>query len=212
MKYDNQLVNTGKKSSVGYDIQTNVNDSYRAGIEFTSKLKLNKLLDWQLNLNFSNNKINNFVEYSDYYDSEWNYLGNLPKELGKTDISYSPEFIGANILTLKAFDQLEISLISKYVGKQYFDNTSDKNRMLDPYFVNNIKLYYSPNVKFIKHLGIFFQINNILNTEYESNAYGGNWYENAPDMNKYQQAEEKSWAYYYPQAGITLQGGITLRF
>ena len=212
MLYDNQLVNTGKKSSVGYDIQDNVDDSYRTGIELMSNLKVNDFLLWQVNFTLSSNKINNFIEYSDYSTSDWTYLGNLPRNLGKTDISYSPEIIGSNILSVKPINQLEISLISKYVGKQYFDNTSDKNRMLDPYFVNNLKLYYSPNVKFINHLGMFFQINNILNTEYESNAYGGNWYENAPNLDNYHQAEEKSWAYYYPQAGITLQGGITLRF
>ena len=84
--------------------------------------------------------------------------------------------------------------------------------MLDPYFVNNLKLHYSPKVKFAKHLGIFIQINNILNTKYVSNAYGGNWYENAPDLENYKQAEEKSWAAYYPQAGINILGGISLKF
>lgn len=212
MKYHNQLVNTGQKSSVGYDIQTNVKDSYRAGIEIMSNFKINDILQWKLNLTFSSNKINNFIEYSDYYDSDWNYLGNLPRKLGTTNISYSPEFIGSNVIAVKPFGLFEIDIISKYVGKQYFDNTSDKNRMLDPYFVNNVKLSYSPEVSFAKHLGLFLQVNNILNAKYESNAYGGNWYENAQSSGNYAKATEQSWAYYYPQAGINFMGGITLKF
>ncbi|MDA3954989.1 MAG: TonB-dependent receptor [Bacteroidales bacterium] len=212
MMYDNQLVNTGKKSSVGYDIQDNVDDSYRTGIELVSNFKINKFISWQVNLTLSSNKINDFVEYSDYSSSDWTYLGNLPRNLGKTDISYSPEIIGSNVITINPFKQFELSIISKYVGKQYFDNTSDKNRMLDPYFVNNLRLNFSPEVSFAKHLGIYLQINNILNTKYVSNAYGGNWYENANGYNDYLNADEGSWAAYYPQAGINILGGISIKF
>lgn len=212
MMYENQLVNTGKKSSVGYDIQDNVDDSYRTGIELMSNLKINDFLSWQVNLTLSSNKINNFIEYSDYSASDWTYLGNLPRNLGKTDISYSPEIIGSNILSVKPIKQLEIGIISKYVGKQYFDNTSDENRMLDPYFVNNLKINFSPRVSFAKNLGIFLKVNNILNTKYVSNAYGGNWYENAISSSDYLNANEGSWAAYYPQAGINILGGISLKF
>jgi iron complex outermembrane receptor protein len=212
MMYDNQLVNTGKKSSVGYDIQDNVEDSYRTGIELMSNFSINDFLSWQVNLTLSSNKINNFTEYSDYSDSDWAYLGNLPRNLGKTDISYSPEIIGTNVLSVKPVKQLEISIISKYVGKQYFDNTSDENRMLDPYFVNNLMINFSPKVSFAEHLGIFLKVNNILNTKYVSNAYGGNWYENAISSSDYLNANEGSWAAYYPQAGINILAGISLKF
>ncbi|NOQ26595.1 MAG: TonB-dependent receptor plug domain-containing protein [Bacteroidales bacterium] len=212
MMYYNQLVNTGKKSSVGYDIQDNVDDSYRTGIELVSNLKINDFLSWQVNLTLSSNKINNFIEYSDYSASDWTYMGNLSRNLGKTDISYSPEIIGSNILSVKPINQLEISIISKYVGKQYFDNTSDENRMLDPYFINNLKISFSPKVNFVKYLGIFLQVNNFLNAKYVSNAYGGNWYENANSSGDYLNANEGSWAAYYPQAGVNILGGISLKF
>jgi iron complex outermembrane receptor protein len=213
MKYKDQLVNTGQLSSVGYAIQTNVDDSYRAGIEIMNDIQVNKYLNWQLNLTFSSNKINHFTEYSDYSDTSWTYLGNLPRELGTTNISYSPEFVGSNIILVKPFKQLEISLISKYVGKQYFDNTSDENRTLDPYFVNHLKLFYSPKVKFAKQISFFVQVNNLLNVEYESNAYGGNWYEGVQNPDNYlTEGQEGSWAYYYPQAGINFLGGFTLEF
>ncbi len=212
MKYKDQLVNTGELSNVGYAIQTNVEDSYRAGIEIMSNYKLNDFLNWQLNLTLSSNKINNFIEYSTYYDTTWSDIGNLPRKLGTTNISYSPAIIGSNTILLKPFKLFEISLISKYVGKQYFDNTSSTDRMLNPYFINNLKLSYTPKIKFAKNIIVFLQVNNLFNVEYESNAYGGNWYENVADPNSYvEQGQEGSWAYYYPQAGINFLGGISIR-
>lgn len=219
MKYKDQLVNTGQLSSVGYAIQTNVDNSYRAGIEIMSSYKLNNLLKWDVNLTLSSNKINNFIEYSSYTDTTGTnsdddpvYLGNLPRNLGTTNISYSPEIVGTNIISIKPFKQFEINLISKYVGKQYFDNTSDENRMLDPYFINNLKLSFTPTVKFAKQINFYVQINNLFNVEYESNAYGGNYYYGVADPAKYKkQGQEGSWAYYYPQAGINILGGISIK-
>jgi len=42
----------------------------------------------------------------------------------------------------------------------------------------------------------------LLPKKYESNAYGGNWYEDG---------DEKTWAYYFPQAGVNflVRAGFT---
>jgi iron complex outermembrane receptor protein len=78
-----------------------------------------------------------------------------------------------------------------------------EQRKLDPYFVNNIQLDYSFLLKSKQELSLRFNVNNIFNNKYSSNAYGGVWYE---------QEDEKTWAYYYPQAGINFMFGIDFRF
>jgi iron complex outermembrane receptor protein len=83
--------------------------------------------------------------------------------------------------------------ITKYGGKQYFDNTMSHDRMLDPYLVNNLRIDYSPEILKVKNIDIQLFINNIFNNKYENNAYGGNWYEDGA---------ENTWSYYFPQAGI----------
>lgn len=200
MDYVNQLVLTGEKSNVGYDIMTNVPDSYRMGIELTSGVKYRDFVKWDANVTFSRNKIKNFVEYSTHYGDD---VEHIAKELGETDISYSPQIVASSILRINPIENLSINLISKYVGEQYFDNTSDENRKLDDYFVNNLRINYAIQPKYLKHIGFSLQINNLFDTEYISNAYGGNWYE---------YGEEKTWAYYFPQAGIHFLGGIVLKF
>jgi iron complex outermembrane receptor protein len=202
MYYRDQLVATGEKNSVGYDIMTNVDKSYRAGVELIGGIQLLPKLQWDANLTLSRNKIQDFVEYSTYYDADWNeeYKG---KELGETDISYSPEVIGSSIIRWNVLESFDLSFISKYVGEQYFDNTSNIDRRLDAYHVHNLRLNYHIQPSWMKEMAFYLQVNNVLNEEYESNAYGGNWYE---------QGEEMTWRYYYPQAGINFMAGMSLKF
>ena len=75
--------------------------------------------------------------------------------------------------------------------------------MLDPYFVSNIRLDYEPEIRKIKGLQFQILVNNIFNEVYESNGYGGNWYEDGV---------EKSWSYYFPQAGTNFMVKIGLKF
>ncbi|MFP4665052.1 MAG: TonB-dependent receptor [Bacteroidales bacterium] len=202
MDYDNQLVPTGEKSSVGYDIMTNVKESYRRGIELMAGFRFNELVDWNLNATFSQNKILNFTYWASYYDADWNEYYQ-PKTVDETEIAYSPSVIASSNLRFHPFDGFDVALVSKYVGKQYFDNLASEQRMLDPYFVSDVEFAYNFSTSLIPEISLKFQINNVLNETYSNNAYGGVWYEDGV---------EKSWAYHFPQAGIHFMGGVNLKF
>ena len=213
MDYKDQLIPTGEKSNVGYDIMTNVPESYRRGIELSYGINRLSWLNWQTNLTLSQNRIKNFTEYSTYYTEDWDeiYYG---KDLGETKIAYSPEVIASSILGAQVADDFDIKLISRFVGKQYFDNTSSEDRMIDPYFVNHLSFSYTLNDVLFKEISFRFDVRNLFNTSYISNAYGGNWYEGAvfDNNNRLVDAQQQTWAYYFPQAGIHFFGGIKIRF
>jgi len=98
---------------------------------------------------------------------------------------------------------LSLNLTGKYVGKQYFDNTMSEERKIDPYFVTNISAGYKIHLKGSGELMLRFIVNNLLNAIYENNAYGGMWTEDGA---------ERTWAYFFPQAGINYTAGISLLF
>jgi iron complex outermembrane receptor protein len=203
MIYKDQLVPTGELSSTGYSITTNVPKSYRTGIEISTGLKPVKFLQWDLGVTLSRNKIQDFIEYyTDYNTSNWS-SEYKSKSLGSVDIAYSPSIIGSSDLCFGPIRNMEMHFISKYVGKQYFDNTMSPERMLDPYFVNNLRIDFEPKIRVIKNAEFQLLINNIFNNQYESNAYGGNWYEDGV---------EKTWSYFFPQAGTNLIFRIGLTF
>jgi len=202
MYYRDQLVPTGVKNQVGDDIMVNVDKSYRAGIELIWGVQILPTLKWDANLTLSKNRIENFIEYSKDYDENWVEFDKVT-ELGKTEISYSPEAVGSSILTWTPSEGFDVSFISKYVGEQYFDNTSNTERKLDDYNVHNLRFNYRINPTWLKEIAFQLSINNVLDAKYENNAYGGNWYE---------QGVENTWRYYYPQAGTNVLAGVTLRF
>ena len=203
MLYKDQLVPTGELSNVGYSIMTNVEKSYRAGAEITAGFMPADFIKWDLSLTISRNKIIDFTEhYIDYNTSDWS-SEYRSKELGRMDIAYSPSVIGSSDISLRLVPEIKLHFISKYVGRQYFDNTMNSERMLDPYFVNNVMIGFEPKVRHIRGAELQLLLNNLFNAKYESNAYGGNWFEDGV---------EKSWSYYFPQAGTNFMIKLGLKF
>jgi iron complex outermembrane recepter protein len=203
MYYKDQLIPTGELSSVGYPIMTNVDRSYRAGTELTADIKPATILDWKLNMTLSVNKIQDFTEYYSDYISASNSYEYKSKNLGSVDLAYSPSFISSSEIVLNFPKQIKFHLITKYVGRQYFDNTMSSDRRLDAYLVNSLRIDCSIPVRGIKNVDLQLFINNLLNSKYENNAYGGTWYEDG---------KENTWSYYFPQAGISFMAKLSLRF
>jgi iron complex outermembrane receptor protein len=200
MYYLNQLVLTGRINDVGDPVTENVDHSYRAGIELSAGIKLLKNLRWDLNGTLSTNKILNFTEYVDNWDV---YPNQVINKLGTTDIAFSPSFVAGSILSWQPLSGLDISLYSKYLGKQYIDNTSSNERKLDPYFINDLLIRYSPKMKALKELGFSLKINNITNALYESNAWVYRYYS---------EGSYSVYDGYFPQAGINFLVGLDLKF
>lgn len=202
MDYTDQIVPTGEISSTGYDIMTNVADSYRTGIEVAVAIRPHRKLTIEGNTTLSRNIISNFSYWASSYDEDWNE-SYKEYHLDQTTIAFSPSIIAAGSINYNIFGNFNLCYTTKYVGKQYFDNTSSADRCLKAYWLNNISLDYAIVTKYVKEIRFKLQVNNIFNLKYSNDAYGGVWYE---------QGVENSWAYYFPQAGITFMGGITLSF
>lgn len=202
MDYKDQLVLTGELNDVGSSIRTNVDKSYRMGIEASAAYAISNKFNIGANFTFSRNKISNFEEVLyQYLDDGVNIITNHYKD---TDIAYSPEVIAGGEISSRPFKGFEVALMPKYVGKQYLDNTSNENRKLDGYFVNDLRMAYALPVDWAKEIKLSLLINNIFDARYVSNGftysyiYGDDYYvtEN----------------FYYPQAGINFLAGLSIKF
>jgi iron complex outermembrane receptor protein len=199
MNYNDQLVLTGEINDVGNPIMTNVDKSYRRGAELQAGILITRNLQWRANATFSQNKIKDFTEYVENWDTGDHDSFNL----GTTDIAFSPNVIANNQLVYELVKNLNFAFISSYVGKQFIDNTSSNDRSLNAYFVNNLKVDYSFKTRLFNEVALHLMVNNILNEEYESNAWvysyilGGERYK----MDGY-----------FPQAGRHFMLGVDLKF
>ena len=207
MKYRDQLVLTGEINNVGDPIMVNAPESYRAGVEFMGRAIITDFLSWNANLTLSRNKITDFTVYVDnwsYWDDPENQPYQVEKHLESTDISFSPSITGSNTFTFSFFDGFNINLISKYVSKQYLDNSSDERFVLDPYFVTDVRLdYVLKSKKIFKEIGFNLNINNIFNEQYETNAWIYRYY---------YEGEEGYMDGFFPQAGTHIMGGVSFKF
>ena len=199
MDYKDQLVLTGEINDVGDAIMTNVSESYRSGIEIILGAKYSDIIEWQGNITLSQNKIIDYIDYIDDWDDGIQNTSNF----SETDLSFSPKIIAKSELTYHPIKKLDISLISNYVGEQFIDNTANSKRMLDAYFVNNLRFGYKFSGNTFKNISIHLLVNNLLDTEYETNAW----------VYRYILGEkEYKMDGYFPQAGRHFMAGITLEF
>ncbi len=199
MSYQNQLILTGEINDVGAPIMTNVDNSYRAGLELMAGVKLTTKLKWDVNLTLSKNKIKDFTDYVD----DWDNGGQIATKLGTTDLAFSPEIIANSQLSWIAAKGLNISLQSYSVSKQYIDNTSSNGRKLNGYLLNNLKFIYRVPQKFAKEFNLHLMVNNLFDTQYENNAWVYSYV-----------YEGRRWAMdgYFPQAGINFMAGLDIKF
>lgn len=199
MNYKDQLVLTGQINDVGSAIMVNVDKSYRTGIELQAGVQLAKDFQWNGNTTLSINKIKDFTEYVD----NWDTWGQEVYDLGDTDLAFSPNVTANSEFTYTPGENFSISFISQYVGEQYIDNTSSSDRTLDAYFINHLKADYTIKPKLFDEIVLHFMANNLFNHTYESNAwvYSYVW-----------EGERGKIDGYYPQAGAHFMFGIDFKF
>ena len=203
MNYKNQLVLTGQVNGVGEAIRVNGPKSFRAGLELSATVKLAEKWKLAANTTLSQNKIKNFTETVVNYDGDEDKIN----KFAKTDISFSPNLISGGQLFYAPVNNVELAWMTKYVSKQFMDNTSDDNRSLNAFFVNDIRASYSIKPKaerrpLFKELTFNLLVNNIFNHLYESNGYTYSYI-----YDKQVTTEN----FYYPQAGTNFLLAVKVR-
>ena len=224
MDYRNQLVLTGEINDVGSPIRTNVDKSYRLGLEVISKINFEPII-WSFNLNMSDNKIDSFNEYID----NWNTGGQEITAHKKTTIAFSPNLIASSSINWEIFKNKYMSwnlnFDSKYVSRQFLDNTNNVDRELPGYSAHDLSLSVNLKKEKRKELKVKFHVKNLFNSLYSS--FGWTYpfisYEDINSSDPYLVIEDDDDEIYngtqvynqtgvYPQATRNYMLGIELNF
>ncbi|MDZ4716231.1 MAG: TonB-dependent receptor [Cytophagales bacterium] len=187
MQYTDQLVQTGALDNAGYPIRTNVGNSYRTGVEVSGSIRFAKSWVWTANATWSANQNRDFTVFE----------SGVPV-VRDTKIILSPDVIAGSQLAWSPWEGVEAMWLSKYVGKQYLDNTESESVRMNDYWVNDLRLSYTivrPKGINKTTLSCSLLVNNLLDVAYASNGYS---YGGVP--------------YYFPQAGRNFMTMMALRF
>lgn len=176
----------------------NVPHSFRFGLELSTDVKPAKFLAITAHTTLSVNKIKDYVGYVD----NWDTYSQNEEILGTTDLSFSPSVTAGMQLYIQPCKNLVASWNARYVGKQYIDNTSNDNRTLAAYLVNDINMRYSIDNILFKKITLWIQVNNVFNELYETNAWIYRYIYNDTEY-KYDG--------FFPQATRNFLAGVTIQ-
>jgi len=223
MEYWDMLLETGKFSDVGYAIKENVGRSFRRGIELAAGWQAAPWVKLEGNLTLSLNKIKDYTAYFDSYDNmdDWNPVEQHSEHFDKTNMLMSPSIISMAQVSFTPFRTIAnnslktttLSINCKYVGKQYWDNTSCEERSLPGYYVANLALTHEFTLGHKDdfgnptggRLGLGLYVNNFTNNMYISDAWVYNaWFDKEQTI----YSEEGL----FPQAPVNFMFKVSYRF
>ena len=199
MQYKDQLVLTGSIDDVGTPVRENSGESYRTGLEIETVFNLSDKISILANSAFSDNKNKNFVTS----------LNGELVNLGKTNISFSPEIVSAVNLLYSPKENMEFSILNKYVGEQYMSNTNSAFSKLDAYSVLDFNFNYNfKKTFFFSEIVLSAVVSNLFGTEYVSNGYYYTYDDTWTDPNIITTIEGTG---YYPQATRNYMVGLKFK-
>ncbi|MFC7356416.1 TonB-dependent receptor [Jejudonia soesokkakensis] len=200
MDYTDQLVLTGAIDDVGAPIRATSGSSYRLGLEVDASITLSEKITVRPNIALSSNKNRDFFFQRD----------GVLTNLGNTNISYSPEIVAGNILEYRPLPNLQLALLSKYVGEQFLGNIDAESSKLEDYFINDFNVFYEVRkIPFVDSIIFTALVNNIFNVEYVSNGY---FFTFDDDFSTPGTVTTIEGAGYYPQATTNFLVGATVKF
>ncbi|MCO6489232.1 MAG: TonB-dependent receptor [Phaeodactylibacter sp.] len=208
MYYRDQLALNGEVNDVGAYTRINIDESYRLGLELVGGAQILPGLRLDGNATFSQNKVSAFTEFVDVYDADFNWLGQEAVQHENTDLSFSPDVIAGASLTYELFRQnpkhdVAFALLNKYVGRQYIDNTSDRENSIDPYTFSDLRIRYVFRPGFAREVALTLLARNIFDALFETNAWSYRYiYDGSVALDQG----------FFPQAGRNFLMGVTVGF
>ncbi len=172
MHYRDQLVLNGAVNDVGEYVRENVPLSDRMGVELSAQWQPTQSFTWDVSATAASHTIRDYVESLDNYD-----VGGVSTvEHGTTPIAFSPSGILAQQLQW-TWNNWTTAAETKWVSRQYLDNTGTKSRSIDPYIVSNLQFTGdASNAPWVQQLGfdelkLTVRIANVFNETYIANGY-----------------------------------------
>lgn len=205
MNYHDQFVKTGLKSDIGEDLTTNIQRSYRLGLELTAAYAPTDWLTIEANAALSHNRILDFDEVVEDWDN-----GSATVHYDNSTLAFSPACILNGFLD---FHWRGLSAVwhTAYVSRQYMDNTACIQRSLEGYTASDLQLSYDLRVGNTGLRNIVFgvNLNNVFNSRHALSGWvysavyasGGN-----PEGNRYTELG------FIPCNPFMAMGSITLKF
>ena len=110
--------------------------------------------------------------------------------------------VSALTLNFTPIQNLELSLLNKWVSQQYLDNTQNEQRKLNGFYTQDFRTIYTIKNKLFNEAQLIFQLNNLYNKKYEPNGYTFSYFAGGGVITE---------NFYYPMAGRNFMLALNIK-
>jgi len=198
MEFRNEIAATGELSEIGLPLRRNVARSFRRGVEIEVRYQLSPRWNLTHASSFSRNRIREWTQFLDVYDSGGSYAGNTARVYRNVAPLLTPEVVMNQRIEYVRPGGSVFFLAGRYVSESFLDNTN-REKLVTPSFFN-IDLSASLPLRRIWRTGapaLRIQLNNVLNND---RIYPSGYSYVFLQRDERSQLEEQGIPYFYPSA------------
>ncbi|MFQ5627966.1 MAG: TonB-dependent receptor domain-containing protein, partial [bacterium] len=162
MDFRDEIIKKGGLDRFGQPITGNADHTVHRGVELSGEMQILPQLFLSGNFLASKNELKSYRIFE--FGGETTVLDGNP-------IAGFPNTLG-NLRLAWAWQRLYVSLILKYVGKQYTDNFKNEENSVDVYEVLNFSMRYDLGKLGFRGLTIQARVNNLLNKKFLAHGEG----------------------------------------
>jgi iron complex outermembrane receptor protein len=207
MEFDNEIAATGELSEIGLPLRTNVDDSYRRGVELD--LRWRPARSWTIGnaTNLSRNRIRSWTQFYDVYDADGEWVGSEARVHRDVEPLLTPEVV-VNQSVEWSGERLDLALEGRWVGSMQLDNTGD-GRFRAPGYLT-VGLRAAADLERLEGWGrprLALHLDNLLD---ERDHWAGGYSYRFITLDERSRESVGGTPYYYPLAGRTF--AVTVEF
>lgn len=209
MNFRNEIAATGELSEIGLPLRRNVGRSFRRGVEIDLRYQLSPRWTLIQASNFSRNRIREWTQYLDVYDSEGAFVDSTARVYRNVAPLLTPQVvINQRIEHVRAGGTL-FAVSGRYVSRSFLDNTN-REKLVTPSFFN-MDLSASLPLSRIRPAGspaLRIQLNNVLNND---RIYPSGYSYVYLERDERSVEKERGIPYFYPSATRNLVVSLEFR-
>jgi len=126
MEFHDEIALTGELSEIGLPLRRNVDRSHRRGLELEAAWQAAPSLRLTAAANLSRNRISTWTQFLDVYDADGVWQEAVPRTFRDVTPLLTPSFVGNLGADWSPARGVRASLLGRYAGKAYLDNTENE--------------------------------------------------------------------------------------
>jgi iron complex outermembrane receptor protein len=125
MEFHNEIALTGQLSEIGLPLRRNVGRSYRRGVEIDVGGPVAPAVRVQATANFSYNRILQWTQFYDLYDTDGNLVGSTSRTFADVNPLLTPEAVANLGVEYMPWPNFTVGAAGRYSARSFLDNTND---------------------------------------------------------------------------------------